>query len=100
MVAIGEGALFRGIQVPSEIIPALLSELERLDGNARAVGAARADEIRRAIPNDPTWFQSQDAELVVEDLICALTDCAGDDALYFGRKHPSSSEFGFWRSAD
>ena len=100
MMAIGEGALFRGMKAPYEIIPALLGELERLDGNARAVGTLRAEEIRREIPSDPTWFQSQDAELVVEELICALTDCAGDETLVFGRKDPRSTEFGFWRAID
>jgi hypothetical protein len=100
MIAIGEGALFQGMKAPSEIIPALLSELERLDGNAREVGATRAEDIRREIPSDPTWFHTQDAEVIVEDLICALSDCAGNAEYYFGRKHPSSSEFGFWRCAD
>jgi hypothetical protein len=97
MVAVQQGPVFQGKAAPSEIIVALLGELERLDHNAVLYGAPRADEIRRAIPRDPSSLESKEAEGVVEELICALSDCAGTDELYFGRKHPSSNEFGFWK---
>lgn len=100
MVAIQQGPVLRGLRAPSELIPALLRELEKLDHNAVAVGAPRADEIRQVIPRDPRWFLSDEAEIVLEDLICALTDCAGSDEMYFGRKDLSSDELGFWKSDD
>jgi hypothetical protein len=98
--AIRPGTVVAGKSKPEELIPALLSELERLDYNARLYGAARADEIRTAIGRDPQWWQSSEAELVLEELICALSDCAGSDEVYFGRRSLGSSEFGFWRCDD
>jgi hypothetical protein len=100
MISIRQGTVIAGKQAPSELIPALLSELERLDTNAVQFGATRADDIRRALPQDPGALPSDEAEVVLEDLICALSDCAGDAGVYFGRKHRESSEFGFWRSED
>jgi hypothetical protein len=100
MVAIRQGIVVSGVQSTGELIPALLRELERLENNAREFGAPRADEFRRAIPADPRWLESADAEAVVEDLICALSDCTGDARLYFGRRQRASSEFGFWCSED
>jgi hypothetical protein len=100
MVAIQQGLLFCGTRAPSELIPALLTELERLDDNAALVGAPRASDIRMSMPGDPSWFQTDEAELVLEDLICALSDCAGSNELYFGRRHLNSNEFGFWKCDD
>lgn len=100
MVAIEQGPVVFGKSAPGELIPELLRELERLDHNAVRFGAARAEEIRRAIPADPKWWQSEDAEAVLEELICALSDCAGTDRVYFGRRSRESCEFGFWPSDD
>lgn len=100
MIAIQQGLVISGKQSPSELIPALLSELERLTPNADELGVPRADHFRRAIPADLTGLESTDAEVVIEDLVCALSDCTGDAALYFGRRDRNSSEFGFWRSDD
>jgi hypothetical protein len=100
MIAIQQGLVISGKQSPSELIPELLRELERLEPNAEIFGAPRADEFRRTIPSDPRWLESEDAEAVLEDLLCALSDCSGDAALYFGRKARESDEFGFWRSDD
>ena len=98
MVAIQPGTVVIGKLAPNELIPVLLNELERLDHNAVLFGAPRADEIRRAIPQDPKWWETEEVEVVLEDLLCALTDCAGSDEVYFGRKSRESSELGFWKS--
>jgi hypothetical protein len=103
MLEIRPGARVRCSSSSRELISALLTELERLDSNARAVGARRAAEFRpllaaRASRRD--WFESDEAEGLIEDLLCALTDCAADRSLYFGRRSPDSDEFGFWRSED
>jgi hypothetical protein len=100
MVLVQQGLVIAGVVGLTELIPRLLRELERLEPNAVRVGAPRAHDIRRTIPRDPAWFQSRDAEGVVEELICALSDCAGSDELYFGRKSPDSNEFGFWQCRD
>src|SRR4051794_12490573 len=61
MISIQQGLVIAGKQSPSELIPVLLNELERLDPNAVLFGAPRANEIRRAIPQDPRWLESEDA---------------------------------------
>ncbi len=100
MVSVQQGAVIAGAVGLPELIASLLAELERLEPNAVCVGAPRADEIRSVIPRDPAWFQTPEAEGVVEELICALSDCAGSEELYFGRKSPDSNEFGFWQCRD
>jgi hypothetical protein len=94
MISVQQGAVVFGKNTASELIPELLRELERLEPNALEVGAPRADEIRQAIS------QGDEPEAVLEDLICALSDCAGDRDLYFGRKSSGSNVFGFWKSDD
>jgi hypothetical protein len=100
MLEIRTGTRVRGKASRRELIPALLAELERLDDNALAVGTKRASEFRRALSDRRDFFESEEAELMLEDLLCALSDCAGDGSLYFGRRALDSDEFGFWRSED
>lgn len=100
MLEIRPGTRVRGKASRRELIPALLAELERLDDNALAVGTKRASEFRRAMKERYDWFESDEAELMLEDLLCALTDCAASDSIYFGRRALDSDEFGFWRSED
>ena len=100
MLEIRTGTRVQGKASRHELIPALLAELERLDDNALAVGTKRASEFRCAISSRSDWFETEEAELVLEDLLCALTDCAADDSIYFGRRARDSDEFGFWRCED
>jgi hypothetical protein len=44
--------------------------------------------------------QDGEAEVVVEDLLCALSDCAGSDDFCFGRQSRDSNVLGFWKSDD
>jgi hypothetical protein len=100
MVQIHPGPRLRAKPRSRELIPALLAELERLDSNALAVGTRRAADFRARIRSQGEWFESDEAEELLEELLCALTDCAGSSAVYFGRRTPESDEFGFWECDD
>jgi hypothetical protein len=100
MLEIRPGARVRGKSSSRELIPALVAELERLDHNALAFGAKRAAEFRAVLPARTDWYESEEAEQVLEELLCALTDCAGTDTVYFGRRTLGSDEFGFWTCED
>lgn len=88
------GTVIRGTMLESDLIPAFLDELERLDPE-------RASSYWDEIPDDPDndWWDSDEAAWMLEELFDALSEYA-PPYCYFGALEGDGSDYGFWIDRD
>jgi len=101
------GTVISGTMRPEDLIPALLEELERRD--PERAGIIREDVEELTLVEEPEYgvyysdrdevrpgISSRDwAPEVVEELFCALDDCA-PEGCYFGAHPGDGCDYGFW----
>lgn len=98
------GTVSHGTMRPQDLIPAFLSELERLDPAAyqqvMIPGAGFPAVPNHALEDeDADWWQSEDCGFVLDELFDALNEFAPEGA-YFGAHPGDGSDYGFWMAEE
>src|SRR5690606_17400119 len=90
MTKVRLGTVIRGTMLESDLIPAFLDELERLDPE-------RAASYWDEIPEDPGngWWDSDEASWMLEELFDVLSEYT-PPYCYFGALEGDGSDYGFW----
>ena len=86
------GTVIAGTHRSQDLIPAFLTELERIGTMPKVVAAARVSFDSLDFDDDE---DHETATFIVEDLFDALDECAPHNH-YFGCHPGDGSDFGFW----
>lgn len=95
------GTIIHGTMRSQDLIPAFMKVVERNDSAKAEELYDEYPELKGAIEDeasgvDNEWFESEDADWLLNEVLFDLLDSYSPDGCYFGANEGDGSDYGYW----